>query len=620
MPDSNAFNCPTCGASLTPPAGGTPGMNCPFCNNSVTIPAALRANAQDRQADDGSSRKKAILHELMRLVGSGDKTGAIKLYREQFDTSLTQARQAIDALDNGEGVELPNPAGAALPDVDSQPVKPPSRYSENDHRNIPQPRKTNSIRRVIFILALVAIILVIGATGVFFVAQTLSGDVFAALPTIPPIQLNPPDLIADPAITLAAGDGPPDIVLEGRHYNTDPSTSVLVRISAENGKILWESEPITGKSPSLRDLTSDKVRIYTVIQDQLTAYQASDGKKLWNVTLSDELDYCVKARGISCLKVYKDTLLALCKDGALQAFAASTGKLLWNRDDQISLSSGAGILLIKDQVVAFEQNPDRYYSLLLLDPTTGRETGRLTTDGLYAYNPVYYDPTGQNIYLVFGSSVEKWGLQGAKPERVWQATPTDHYASNYSKGLLTSDSLYINFDNVTSAIDTRKGDIRFTLGLKDYVITPLAAQGDRMLVLAQKTRGTNRYELWGVDTASGNKVWSINFDKNQPANDFFGGGSETSPWFWQLRGINLLITQFKTGSKTAPDQIDMQTYQIEDGKKIGDGSATISGSTGYSFSGGIDVIGSQGGVFWMVFNSQLFAINPEKGQVRLVGP
>ena len=555
---------------------------------------------------DSSSRKKVILHELMRLVGSGNKIAAIKLYREQFDVSLAQAKEAIDGLDAGEGIELPDPV--------EPPITPAFQRFESAYGNTTQPRKSNPARRIIFILVLAVAFL---AIGVLFVANPISGGAFLALPTLPPIQLNPPSLISDPAITVTAGDGPPDVVLEGRHYNTDPETSVLVRMSAQDGRILWESEPIiAGRSPTLRDLTSDGTRIYTVIGDQLTAYQASDGKQLWNVTLPDELNYCVKAQGKSCLKVYKDVLLALCKDGTLQALAAPTGKLLWNREDQVSLSSGAGILLVKDQVVAFEENPDNNYSLLLLDLTTGRETGRITTNNLYSYTPIYYDPTGQNIYLVFGSSIEKWSLQGSKPERVWQETPADHYASNYSKDILTSDSLYLNFDNVTSAINTQDGKVRFTLSLKDYVITPLAAQGDRLLVLAQRTRGTNRYELWGVDAALGNKVWSLNFDKSQPVSEFMGTVDDPriSPWVWKVRGNNLIVAQFKTG----PDRIDMQTYQIEDGKQVSASSGAITGSDGDYFLG--DVIGWQGGAFWMVLHSQLFAIDTEKGQVRLVGP
>jgi len=610
MSNPNTFNCSTCGASLTPPGDGTPSMSCPFCNSSVTIPAELRVSAHKRQADDNSSRKKAILHELMRLVGSGNKIGAIKLYREQFDTSLTQAKEAIDALDDGKGIELPGLTDAVWSDSYPQSV---DQHFESAYQSTAQPQKGNSAKGIIFILATAGVLLLI---GVLFLANAIPSGLFSALPEIPSIQLNPPNLISDPAITLVAGDGPPDIVLEGRHYNTDPETTVLVRISAKNGRILWESEPIPGKSPTLRNLVSDGTRIYTVVKDQLIAYQASDGKQLWTVTLSDELAYCTKARGTSCLKVYKDVLLVLCTDDTLQAFAASTGELLWSREDQSSLSSGIGILLIKDQVLAFAQNPDRYYSLLLLNLTTGQEAERLTTDGLYSYTPVYYDPTSQNAYLVFGSFVEKWSFQGSKPELIWQTTLTKHSASNYSKGFLTSDNLYINFDDATSAIDTQNGNTRFTLSLKDYVITPLAAQGDRVLVLVQKTRGTDRYELWGVDATSGDKVWSLNFDKSEPVGDFTGSvdDPQISPWLWRVRGNSLIIVQFKT----APNQVDAQIYQIEDGKQVSANSGAINDSNNDYFLG--DVIDWQGGTFWMILNSRLFAIDAEKGQVRMVGP
>ena len=47
----------------------------------------------------------------------------------------------------------------------------------------------------------------------------------------------------------------------------------------------------------------------------------------------------------------------------------------------------------------------------------------------------------------------------------------------------------------------------------DYELRPLAAQGDVLLVRALRTRGTRRFELWGVDVASGKKLWQTIFDK-----------------------------------------------------------------------------------------------------------
>ncbi len=147
-----SLDCPACGAPLD--ADGTSAVvRCKFCGNVSLIPgilpsqAAAPASALDeiRQAAGAGNLADAIeryrqtygvdlqeaqnaidalqagrlatasaagLHtpeeltkalvEVQRLLSAGDKIGAIKIYRENYDVSLARAKYAIDQIAAGQ--------------------------------------------------------------------------------------------------------------------------------------------------------------------------------------------------------------------------------------------------------------------------------------------------------------------------------------------------------------------------------------------------------------------------------------------------------------------------------------------------------------------------------------
>jgi hypothetical protein len=115
---ASIFNCPGCGAPLDYSGSGDT-MRCPYCHNNVIIPDDLRHPAAAPQTAVASGEMFAI----GRLLQSGEKIEAIKLYRQMTGASLEQARLAVDAVQSADpqpvltgpgrgrtGLALPPPA------------------------------------------------------------------------------------------------------------------------------------------------------------------------------------------------------------------------------------------------------------------------------------------------------------------------------------------------------------------------------------------------------------------------------------------------------------------------------------------------------------------------------
>lgn len=81
-------------------------MRCPYCTNSIIVPEELRGGPGFNAAAHSLPEQLAKLAELGRLIGAGNKIGAIKLYRETFGSGLKEAKDAVESLAAGRPVEV----------------------------------------------------------------------------------------------------------------------------------------------------------------------------------------------------------------------------------------------------------------------------------------------------------------------------------------------------------------------------------------------------------------------------------------------------------------------------------------------------------------------------------
>jgi ribosomal protein L7/L12 len=118
------FKCPQCGASITYEGGPEPTVSCGFCGSTVVVPEELRAKVEPAPGADLGEMVTGLpldkLAELKRLVQSGQKIEAVKLFRETFGVGLKQAKDAVEALEAEQPVVFTSaragPPGAAEAD------------------------------------------------------------------------------------------------------------------------------------------------------------------------------------------------------------------------------------------------------------------------------------------------------------------------------------------------------------------------------------------------------------------------------------------------------------------------------------------------------------------------
>ncbi len=109
---TESFRCPSCSAPLE--FEGKPVQKCRFCGSSVIVPSHV---IQSSNAFGGAGRldfgdlssltgKALKIAEIQRLIQSGQKIHAIKEFRETFGVGLKEAKDAVEALEAGQGVDI----------------------------------------------------------------------------------------------------------------------------------------------------------------------------------------------------------------------------------------------------------------------------------------------------------------------------------------------------------------------------------------------------------------------------------------------------------------------------------------------------------------------------------
>ncbi len=594
-----AFTCPSCGAPLTAPGDDSTFTTCPACNTTVEVPSELRARPAN--SGDSSAQKKAILHELMRLVGSGNKIGAIKLYRQAFNVGLAEAKNEIDALEAGQGIVLPEPVGEVSLE--------PKTARQTVRRS--QPVKTNAK----FSCGLwVFVVILFGVAGfIFFIVSQKSGGTGSltapgnASPTqsIPNIFVRPPTLL-EPAVLAPVEDAPSDLIAQARNYETDPYTNSLARFSTSSGKILWLSQPFTSKDVYFDKVFTDGIRVFLTIKDDIYAYQTADGKALWQAKLSDKLGYC--NGDDTCTLNYQSVVMLLTSDETLQALDATTGKTLWST----RVSNGSFVLrMYKDSVAVPMEDPktkDDY--LAFLDYKTGKEIMRVAPEQYYSYNPAFF--SNDDLYLISSSVVEKWNLAENSPKLVWHSEETQYGSSD--KGYLAKDALFLNTNNGLLSVNLTNGNIRLFLQNEDYDFNVLAEHGSQLIILARRTRGTEKFEIWPVDMQSGEVGSTIAMGEGKLYDGTYETISQAAQyaWTWQLYNDVLYIVKFQL----SPNQVSIDSYNPKDWKKTSSQTIPLTKITDDSY-GLRTIVGWQRKYLFVLLDTDPYGFDIEKGKIIL---
>lgn len=84
-----------------------PMLRCTFCDHDNPPGAQRCAHCDAELSQPSDTEQQVVDDDLMSLIARGEKISAIKLFRERTGSDLKQAKDAVEALERGESIEVP---------------------------------------------------------------------------------------------------------------------------------------------------------------------------------------------------------------------------------------------------------------------------------------------------------------------------------------------------------------------------------------------------------------------------------------------------------------------------------------------------------------------------------
>lgn len=531
-----------------------------------------------------------VLEEVKELLRSGNKIAAIKQYRQANDVSLTQAKEIVDQVEAAlTGIPLPSrPEILGHPSSISQPVK--------------------SGKWLGCGIALAILIIVGGILAFALFGQGNSNPFTPKLYAIEPVILVSPGERTSPDVAAL-------------FYNPEADTRLVGLVDGTTGNLRWQAEPLAGDGYA-DAITADVDLIYVASGTELLAYRKSDGSLAWQSQMPDKLNY-----GDTNMLVSGGRVLTNNVDQSLQAYDAATGIQVWSRR---LAGYDRSLRLMGDSLVVLDYVGDTYnYGLFFLDPLDGSQQSLVTpTCQVDQYSSATLDGETGLLYveaenalvLVYDSSygcVQRLDL--ASGQMTWQTLTEDSFSfSPYGfNTLVTAATIFFNNGSQLLAVDKHTGTIQTLLANEDYDFIPLATTSDTLLIRARRTRGTERFELWGVNASTGDPLWQMDLQGAAPVdppNELVGLVDETDTgWTWRLFPAGLVLVKFQGN----PNQLVLDTINPTDGTLQGERTVPLKQVTG-DFYSVPTVIGWHENLVYLSLDSNIYALDVTTGEFRFI--
>lgn len=640
---AKSLNCPACGAPLEPD-GLSAVVRCKFCGNVSIIPgfmpnqAGAPASALDEirklagsgnlleaikryreiYGGDPEDAKNAVdallagrlaapsapgmrapqeltkaLQEVQRRLAAGDKIGAIKVYREHYDVSLVRAKYAVEQIEAGK-TEQPETGFATLTAKPAQAYQPASSPAG--------PAKKSRAGCILAVLVLVAV-------GVIAYFAFQRGG---------PLSVHYNN--NGPAILFQSGqEAAPKIA--AAFYNADKDAYFAGLLDASTGKPAWYGTSLT-TGGAIQDIGAGSGLVYFASKNTLLAYHESDGSLAWQTQMPDSLAY-----GGSNLQLTAGRVITENNDQSIQAYDANTGSLAWNlrlRGYDRTLRMIGGAILVVDYI-----DTDNNYGLIFIDPVTGAEQRTIKASCTYHdytsdIDPdagFLYDSATNALFVVYDSSygcVQRIDLVSG--QTIWESDSSDNFNfMPYGFNVLNTDkTFYFSQSNTLLAVDKSSGEIQTLLDQPDYEMVPLTMAGDKLIMRARRTRGSERYELWGVEAASGKQTWQMTLPNSSPIDppdDMSGLIDDNDAGFsWKLASTGSLVVMTFKGQ---PNQLVLETINPSDGTSLGKQTIALSHISG-DFYNIPSVISWQGNVGYLGLNYGFYSLDVVSGTLKFL--
>jgi len=181
---------------------------------------------------------------------------------------------------------------------------------------------------------------------------------------------------------------------------------------------------------------------------------------------------------------------------------------------------------------------------------------------------------------------------------------------------VTQATMFFADEHGLYAVDKREGTVRILLEDPDYELVPLKLFGENLLVRARRTRGSERFELWGLNAGTGTRLWKIVLEKSSPIdppNEMIGLiDSGEQGWSWHALDDDFLLLGFKA----EPNQLVIAKVNTADGNRSNELTIPLKGVSG-DFYSVPEIIGWREGLLYLSLDSDLYILDTSSGKILM---
>lgn len=429
----------------------------------------------------------------------------------------------------------------------------------------------------------------------------------------------PPRLVSAP---IAPGGADQGVQLLMAAY--EESSSRLVGFDPATRREVWRTPRLSDRWYELA-VVGDAARVYVADGATLLAVARSDGAQVWQTSLATNLQTTCAADA-PCLQWVRsaaggeDGIVALLRDGTLQAFDADSGALRWSRRLN---ATPRRLQVVGDMVIVVDGDERNRAVVLGLDAQRGDPRLELRP----ACRPNDFDraaspfdqyrltPDRRSLIVAAGGHAAcAWRYDLADGRETWRYVPDPAsgarpagampFAWATASLLVDNRELFVVNDQGQSAylfaLDTLAPDspARLVYEADRYDLTLEQSLGNLLLLSARPTFARNEVELWALDPTTGTRAWQRPSIVTHPLDDWAARltnqGLFVAACLWDESFCRFELLDPVTG-------VTRQTVRADAGRSYG--GATWLGDTGYFIVGG-----------------KLYAVDPAAGRVLYSWP
>ena len=428
----------------------------------------------------------------------------------------------------------------------------------------------------------------------------------------------------DPSGTLVLDDARQAVVL-----GTDGSGARFLALVDPGGEAVWKASivPPDANGARMGLIDPDDPAVVAAVGTGLVALDLDDGQVRWRRDLSDVVDPACE----SCLALVDGQVVVFTADATLAAFDPGTGAPTWTH----RLESAQGkVHPVGTRLVVTDQAPEpgSPARMDVLEGGTGTVVHQITpscpspafgpdstvTIDLGLDDPVVAVPGTEDVVAVFGTfeiCTARWST--ASGERLW-SVERDDLGGLFQPELSIDGSTLLVADRSTLwTVSLGEGSITLVPLPPDTTLGPAVLRGGTVVVGLSSTRGTARWEVAGLDTATGEQLWSEPAEAGAEPLTGLGAGigtvSATDSLFALLpRGEDeVSLVSVAIGRDTTVRALDARTG---DGTPVG-GAELALGPFGLSGSTLVRTVSLDPEGVVLVVDSVLQVIDPATGQI-----